>query len=132
MKSQIGRLCVKLAGRDAGKECLIIKSLDKNLVMIDGLTRRRKCNIGHLEFLDKVAEIKENASHEEVLKALEAIGIKEEKKERTRPKKTEAEKAKVKPLTKGLAKQKKADEKPKAEKKKEEAKKPKKKAPKKE
>jgi large subunit ribosomal protein L14e len=55
---QIGRLCVKLAGRDARKKCVIIDVLDNNFVMIDGQTRRKKCNIRHLEPLDKVLKIK--------------------------------------------------------------------------
>lgn len=73
---EIGRLCIKLAGRDAGRECLIIEILDKNFVLIDGNTRRRKCNINHLELLPKKVDIKKGASHEEVLKALEKLGIK--------------------------------------------------------
>ncbi|MAG08197.1 50S ribosomal protein L14e, partial [Candidatus Woesearchaeota archaeon] len=49
MLNQIGRLVVKTAGRDAGKKALIVDSLDKSHVLIDGETRRRKCNIAHLE-----------------------------------------------------------------------------------
>ena len=45
----IGRVCIKLAGRDAGKKCVIVGILDDKTVMIDGETRRRKCNILHLE-----------------------------------------------------------------------------------
>ena len=67
---EIGRTCVKLAGRDAGKKCAIIDILDKNNVMIDGETRRRKCNILHLELLEETIKIGKNASHEEVCKAL--------------------------------------------------------------
>jgi len=73
---EVGRLCVKLAGRDAGKECLIVDILDENFVTIEGNTRRRKCNIRHLEFLPKVAKIKAKASHEEVAKALTSLGFK--------------------------------------------------------
>ena len=76
MAVEIGQLCVKLAGRDAGRECLIVKKLDNSFVLIDGNTRRRKCNIAHLELLSQKADIKENASHEEVAKALEKLGIK--------------------------------------------------------
>ena len=55
---KVGRLCVKLAGRDAGKKCVIVDVLKDNYVMIDGATRRRKCNIAHLEPLDKCIKIK--------------------------------------------------------------------------
>src|SRR3989344_1602514 len=72
---EIGRLCVKLAGRDAGKKALIIDILDDKFVLIDGETRRRKCNILHLEPLTQVVKVKKNASHDEVSKALKEIGV---------------------------------------------------------
>ena len=80
MVAEIGRLAVKIAGRDAGRECLIVKKLDKSHVLVDGNTRRRKCNIAHLEILSQRAKIKEDAPHEEVVKALESLGIKVRKK----------------------------------------------------
>lgn len=72
---QIGRLCIKIAGRDARKKCLVIEVLDDNFVMIDGQTRRRKCNINHLEPLDKILKIKKSASHKEVVDALKTEKI---------------------------------------------------------
>ena len=76
MTIEVGRLAIKIAGRDAGKECLIVEDLGKNIVLIDGNTRRRKCNVAHLELLSKKADIKKGASHEDVTKALEKLGIK--------------------------------------------------------
>ncbi|MBD3263280.1 50S ribosomal protein L14e [Candidatus Woesearchaeota archaeon] len=92
MVVEIGRLCVKLVGRDAGKECLIIDILDKNktFVMIDGNTRRRKCNVNHLEILPQKADIKKGASHEDVVKALEKLGVKIIPKAPPRKKKTQS------------------------------------------
>lgn len=75
MTIEIGRLCVKIAGRDAGKKAIIIDILDDKYVLIDGETRRRKCNILHLEPLNQVIKIKKNASHEDVSKVLKEIGI---------------------------------------------------------
>ncbi|MBN1644501.1 50S ribosomal protein L14e [Candidatus Woesearchaeota archaeon] len=72
---EIGRLCVKIAGRDAGKKCIIIDILEGPYVMIDGETRRRKCNIAHLEPLEEKIDIKKGASHDESKKALEKISI---------------------------------------------------------
>jgi large subunit ribosomal protein L14e len=72
---EIGRLCVKIAGRDAGLKCVVIDLLDKNRVLIDGETRRRKCNAAHLELLDQKLEIGKNASHDEVVAAFKAIGV---------------------------------------------------------
>ena len=67
---EVGRVCVKIAGRDAGKKCAVIKIIDDNNVIIDGETRRRKCNIMHLEMLNEKVDIKEEASTENVCKAL--------------------------------------------------------------
>lgn len=66
----IGRVCIKIAGRDAGKKCVVLKKLEGKYVMIDGETRRRKCNTLHLEPLDQILEIKENATREEIMTAL--------------------------------------------------------------
>jgi large subunit ribosomal protein L14e len=71
---EIGRICVKIAGRDAGLKCVIVEQLDDNYVLIDGETRRRKCNIGHLEPLDQTIELKKGASHADVAKAFEKLG----------------------------------------------------------
>lgn len=71
----VGRLCVKLAGRDSGKKCVIIEVLEKNYVLVDGETRRKKVNVLHLEPLEQTIDIKAKASHEDVKKALQKIGI---------------------------------------------------------
>ena len=67
---EVGRLCIKLAGRDANKKCVIIEVLDDVYVMIDGQTRRRKCNITHLEPLDKFLKLSKGASHKDVVSVL--------------------------------------------------------------
>jgi large subunit ribosomal protein L14e len=110
----IGRLCVKIAGRDAGKKCVIIEILEGNLVMIDGETRRRKCNIKHLQPLTQELSVNEKASHEDIVEAFKTIGI--ELKSTTPKQKTEKpakqKKAKVVEATKDDKKsKKKADKK---------------------
>jgi len=72
---EIGRLCIKTAGRDAGKKTCIVDIIDSKFVLIDGATRRRKCNVSHLEPLDKVINIKKNASHEEIKKEFLLLNI---------------------------------------------------------
>ncbi len=67
----VGRVCVKTAGRDAGEKCVIVEVIDDNYVLIDGLTRRRKCNIRHLEPLEKTVDVSKDTDHETVLKKLE-------------------------------------------------------------
>ena len=93
---EVGRLCMKVAGRDAGAYGLIVDVLDDSSVLLDGLTRRRKCNIRHLELLDKVAPLKKGASHEEALAALKEFGI-APKKERPVPRKAPKAAAVAKP-----------------------------------
>lgn len=72
---EVGRLCVKTAGRDAGKKCVIVSILEGNFVLIDGETRRRKCNILHLEPLEQIIDIKKDASHNDVVSAFKNLGI---------------------------------------------------------
>lgn len=71
----VGRVCIKTAGRDAGNYCAIIEVLDDKFVMIDGLTRRRKVNVSHIEPTTKTVEIKDKAETTEVLEALKKAGI---------------------------------------------------------
>jgi len=66
----IGRVCMKIAGRDAGMKCVIVDVIDEHYVMIDGQTRRRKCNIKHLEPLAQVVQITQNAPLLEVVRVL--------------------------------------------------------------
>lgn len=70
----IGRVCVKVAGRDAGRICVIVKQEDDR-VLIDGDVRRRKVNTTHLEPTGHQVKVKEGASHEDVVKALEEIEV---------------------------------------------------------
>ncbi|MBS3137094.1 50S ribosomal protein L14e [Candidatus Woesearchaeota archaeon] len=91
----IGRVCLKIAGRDSDCKCVIIDVIDSNYVLIDGQTRRRKCNIDHLEPLPQRVEIEKNALYDAVVKALQIVGVVcEEKKEAKIPKaeKKEADK----------------------------------------
>ena len=50
---EVGRLCVKLAGRDSGKKCVVVEKVDQQYVLVDGATRRKKVNIRHFEPLDQ-------------------------------------------------------------------------------
>src|SRR3990167_5767334 len=91
---EIGRLCVKIAGRDAGKKCVVIDVLDNNFVLIDGQTRRRKCNLRHLEPLDKIIILTKNASNDEVIRALKEESIECEEKKEAKQKKVKTKEAK--------------------------------------
>ena len=75
MTIEIGRVVVKIAGRDAGKKAVIVDILNDKYVLIDGDTRRRKCNILHIEPLNHVVKIENNANHEHVSKVLKELGL---------------------------------------------------------
>lgn len=72
----IGQLCVKIVGKESGRYCVIVDKIDSTYVIIDGNLKRRKCNINHLELLNKKLEIKKGASTEEIRKVMEKEGIK--------------------------------------------------------
>ena len=72
---EVGRICIKTRGREAGKKCVIVDLIDKNFVLITGpksLTgvRRRRANIRHLSPTEEKINISRGASDEEVLQAL--------------------------------------------------------------
>ncbi len=67
----IGRLCVKTLGREAGHYCVIVDIIDKNYLLIDGLkVRRRRVNYNHIEPIADVLDLKKGASHEQVEAAI--------------------------------------------------------------
>ena len=73
---EVGRVCIKQDGREAGKSCVIVDLMDKNYVLVTGpkdLTgiRRRRLNLSHLKPTDDKIEIDRGASDEEVKEALE-------------------------------------------------------------
>jgi len=73
---EIGRLCVKTAGREAGRFCVVVKNVDDNFVLITGPKRltkvkRRRCNVEHLKTLGHKIGIKADAPDSEIEKELE-------------------------------------------------------------
>jgi large subunit ribosomal protein L14e len=97
---EIGRLCMKIAGRDAGKKCVVVDVLDKNYVLVDGEVRRKKCNMKHLEPLKETLKIKKGESHESVVKEFKKLGIqlKITKPKKAGPKPKKVRKKKEKPV----------------------------------
>ena len=71
----IGRICIKLAGRDAGKSCVIVEKLKGSYVLIDGETRRRKCNTAHLEPTSRTLDISPKADHATIVSAFKKIDV---------------------------------------------------------
>ena len=76
---EVGRLCVKLAGRETGRKCVIIDVMDKSFVLITGPkkvsgVKRRRVNINHVKPLQDKIEVKRGATDEEVTATLETAG----------------------------------------------------------
>jgi large subunit ribosomal protein L14e len=74
---EVGRICIKTVGREAGKKCIIVDMVDKNFVLITGPRtvsgiKRRRANINHLETTKEKLNIKRGATDEEVTEALNA------------------------------------------------------------
>ena len=72
---EVGRVCVKLNGRETGQKCVILDVIDKNFVLVTGPpkvsgVRRRRTNVKHIEPTEDTIEIKKGASDEDVAKAI--------------------------------------------------------------
>ena len=72
---EVGRICVKLSGRETGQKCVIVDVIDKNFVLATGPqkisgVRRRRTNVKHLEPTEDSIDIKKGASDEDVAKAI--------------------------------------------------------------
>ena len=77
---EVGRLCLKIAGRESGRYCVVVKEMDENFVMVTGpreLTsvKRRRCNINHLEPVMETLNIKSDAPDSEILKAYQQANL---------------------------------------------------------
>lgn len=84
---EVGRLCIKTAGRDAMAYCVVVEEIDEKYVLIDGNTRRKKVNKAHLEPLNKTLDIKKGANTKVVLAAFEEADIAVKKSAEAKPKK---------------------------------------------
>jgi len=76
---EVGRICVKQAGRENGKKCVVIDVMDKSFVLVTGPkkitgVKRRRVNINHVMPLEDKIEVKRGASDDEVAQVLEAAG----------------------------------------------------------
>ncbi|KZX17751.1 50S ribosomal protein L14e [Methanobrevibacter cuticularis] len=69
---EVGRVCIKTAGREAGEKCAIVEIIDENFVEVIGVSvKNRRCNINHLEPLEETLDVSGDA--ETIKKALEAL-----------------------------------------------------------
>lgn len=74
---EVGRICVKIAGREAGRKCVIVDVIDKNFVLVTGPQKvtglkRRRVNVNHLEPTDRKIKIRRGDSDEEIVSAIDS------------------------------------------------------------
>jgi large subunit ribosomal protein L14e len=77
--TDVGRICVKIVGREAGRKCIIVETIDMSFVLITGpkeLTgvKRRRVNISHIEPTQEKIKIKRGATDEEIMETLKTSG----------------------------------------------------------
>jgi large subunit ribosomal protein L14e len=75
---EVGRICVKLNGRETGRKCVVVDVIDKNFALVTGPKsvtgiRRRRTNVDHLEPTAESVELKKGAEDEEVERALTKV-----------------------------------------------------------
>jgi len=80
---EVGRVCVKVAGRESGRKCVIVDVMDKSFVLVTGPKKvtgikRRRVNINHVAPTEDTIQVNRGASDEEVTQILEADGKREE------------------------------------------------------
>jgi large subunit ribosomal protein L14e len=76
---QVGRICVKLQGREIGKKCVIVDVIDESFVLVTGPkavsgVKRRRANVKHLQPLEDLLQISKGASEEEIVDLLDETG----------------------------------------------------------
>ncbi len=77
-----GRVCIKIAGREAGKHCAVLEVVDSNYVVVEGPeVRKRKINVAHLEPLSDKIDAKKDAKQQLMEKY--SIKLPEKRKEKS-------------------------------------------------
>ena len=71
----VGRICVKTAGRNAGRIVVIVEKTDDNFVIVDGNVKRKRCNVKHLEPTGKVVKISKGEKSEKIKEILSKEGF---------------------------------------------------------
>ncbi|UCH69904.1 MAG: 50S ribosomal protein L14e [Candidatus Bathyarchaeota archaeon] len=74
---EVGRICVKIAGREAGQKCVVVDLIDKNFVLVTGPpkitgVKRRRVNVNHVEPTEKKIKIKRGDGDEEIASAIDS------------------------------------------------------------
>ncbi len=67
----VGSVCVKTTGREAGKKAVVLEVVDDAHVLVQGIgVRKRKCNISHLFPTGKRVDVGKNVTEKEIAQML--------------------------------------------------------------
>ena len=105
MLYDVGRVCMKIAGREAGRYCIVLENVNDNFVLVDGDVLRKRCNVAHLEPLNIVLKAEKTSSKPEIIAMLKKEGLLKEKKEKKAAKEKKGPK-KEKPVKKHASRKK--------------------------
>ena len=73
---EIGQVCIKTKGREAGRLVAVLTKASEGKVLIDGpKTKRKKCSVMHLFPINEIIKIREEEAHEGVIKAMKALKL---------------------------------------------------------
>ncbi len=86
---EIGRICVKTAGRNVGKKCVIVDVMDKSFILVTGPkavtgVKRKRANMNHIMVLEDKLDLKRGASDDEVTQVLTSAGKLDEMKQQVK------------------------------------------------
>ena len=71
MNMEIGSVCIKLCGREAGEKAVVIGKVDEKYVSVMGpKVRKRKCNIAHLFPTGKTIKVTKSVTQKELAEQL--------------------------------------------------------------
>ncbi len=75
----VGMICIKTVGKEAGKKCVVMDIIDKNFAIITGPkevtgVKRRRVGIKHLLLTGEAVDVKEGMSDEELVSVLKKSG----------------------------------------------------------
>ena len=70
----VGTVCIKTRGRDAGSMAVVLSKAKEGRVLIDGpKVKRKSVNVLHLFPIGKKAKVKEEENHEKVIDSLKNL-----------------------------------------------------------
>jgi len=68
---EIGQVCIKTRGREAGRKVVVLSEVKDNKVLVDGTkVKRKQCNVLHLYPLKEKVKVGKEAKHEDIVKVM--------------------------------------------------------------